>query len=109
MSELDLLQRKLVRETNARKEAESLLEQKSRNLYEANQQLRALATIPARSSKRLRKESSPIAMEELFGRSTDPHVESLESTMRSAKTFERYFNSTKIRRVECSERTSTGH
>ncbi|MCC9600443.1 PAS domain S-box protein [Stieleria sp. JC731] len=43
MSELDLLKRKLEREIAARKSAESLLEAKSLELYETNQQLRALA------------------------------------------------------------------
>ncbi|WP_334134260.1 histidine kinase dimerization/phospho-acceptor domain-containing protein [Tepidimonas sp.] len=40
---LALAERRLVRERKARKEAEALLESKSRELYLANQQLRALA------------------------------------------------------------------
>lgn len=43
MSEIELHQRRLERERRARKEAESLLEQKSRELYKANQELRQLA------------------------------------------------------------------
>jgi PAS domain S-box-containing protein len=43
MSEVELLTRKLNRERAARKEAESLLEQKSREVYQSNQQLRDLA------------------------------------------------------------------
>ena len=42
MSEVELLQRRLERERTARKEAESLLEQKSLEVYEANQQLQDL-------------------------------------------------------------------
>jgi signal transduction histidine kinase len=43
MSEVELHQRRLERERRARKEAEALLEQKSRELYKANQELRQLA------------------------------------------------------------------
>ncbi|QDT12180.1 two-component system sensor histidine kinase NtrB [Planctomycetes bacterium K23_9] len=43
MSDLDLLQRRFDRERAARKEAEMLLEQKSREVYETNCQLRDLA------------------------------------------------------------------
>jgi two-component system, NtrC family, sensor kinase len=43
MAELELIQRRFERERAARKAAESLLEQKSRELYEANQQLAKLA------------------------------------------------------------------
>lgn len=43
MSSLELLERRLMRERAARKEAEALLDQKSREVYEANQQLRELA------------------------------------------------------------------
>jgi signal transduction histidine kinase len=43
MSEVELYQRRLQRERRARKEAEALLEQKSRELYKANQELRQLA------------------------------------------------------------------
>lgn len=39
MSDLELLKRKLDREQRARKQAETLIEQKSRELYEANQEL----------------------------------------------------------------------
>ena len=41
--ELKLLQRRLERERNARKQAEALLEKKSRELYDANADLQALA------------------------------------------------------------------
>ncbi|MFQ5864000.1 MAG: response regulator [bacterium] len=44
MNEVELLKRRLERERKARKEAELLLEQKSRELYEANQELRQLAS-----------------------------------------------------------------
>ena len=43
MDELDLLRRKLERERRARSEAEALLEQKSREVYHANEELRNLA------------------------------------------------------------------
>ena len=43
MSDVPLLEKRLERERKARKEAETLLEQKSRELYEVNQQLRQLA------------------------------------------------------------------
>jgi len=43
MSEIDLLKRMLEREKKARKEAEALMEQKSRDLYAVNQGLRQLA------------------------------------------------------------------
>jgi signal transduction histidine kinase len=43
MSDIDLHQRRLERERRARKEAETLLEQKSLELYKANQELRQLA------------------------------------------------------------------
>ena len=43
MSNLELLERRLMRERAARKEAEALLDQKSREVYEANVQLRELA------------------------------------------------------------------
>ena len=43
MSEVDLLRRALERERAARKNAEGLLEQKSRELFNANEELRALA------------------------------------------------------------------
>ncbi|MEZ6117594.1 MAG: hypothetical protein R3C28_13610 [Pirellulaceae bacterium] len=43
MSNLDLLRRKLEREKNARREAERLLEEKSLEVYRANQQLLELA------------------------------------------------------------------
>ncbi len=43
MSEVELLQRRLDRERRARKEAEALLERKSLELYQANQELRQLA------------------------------------------------------------------
>lgn len=43
MSQLELLERRLDRERNARKEAESLLEEKSREVYKTNCQLRDLA------------------------------------------------------------------
>ena len=39
MSEIDLLKRMLEREKRARKEAETLMEQKSRELYAVNQGL----------------------------------------------------------------------
>ncbi|MBM4458600.1 MAG: PAS domain S-box protein [Chloroflexi bacterium] len=42
MDELELLTRKLERERRARAEAEALLEQKSRELYRANEELRSL-------------------------------------------------------------------
>ena len=45
MDELDLLRRKLERERRARSEAEALLEQKSREVYRANEELRNLAAI----------------------------------------------------------------
>ena len=41
--ELKLLQRRLERERNARKQAEALLEKKSRELYQANQDLQGFA------------------------------------------------------------------
>jgi signal transduction histidine kinase/DNA-binding response OmpR family regulator len=43
MSEIDLLKRMLEREKRARKEAETLMEQKSRELYAVNQGLRQMA------------------------------------------------------------------
>jgi signal transduction histidine kinase len=43
MGEIDLLKRKLEREKRARKEAETLMEQKSRELYAVNQGLRQMA------------------------------------------------------------------
>jgi signal transduction histidine kinase/DNA-binding response OmpR family regulator len=43
MSDVDLLQRRLERERQARKQAETLLEQKSRELYQVNQELRHVA------------------------------------------------------------------
>jgi signal transduction histidine kinase/DNA-binding response OmpR family regulator len=43
MSDVERLHRRLERERRARKEAEALLEQKSRELYQANQELRQLA------------------------------------------------------------------
>ncbi|HRE99593.1 MAG TPA: ATP-binding protein [Pirellulaceae bacterium] len=43
MDEIELLQRKLDRERRARKEAESLLEQKSRELFQSNEQQSLLA------------------------------------------------------------------
>jgi PAS domain S-box-containing protein len=45
MSELEILERRFNRERAARKEAESLLEQKSREAFEANQQLRNFAEL----------------------------------------------------------------
>lgn len=42
MSEIDLLKRRLDREIAARKQAEQILEQKALELYQANEQLRAL-------------------------------------------------------------------
>jgi len=44
MGELELLQRRFERERNARKQAESLLEQKSREVFQANEELRSLAS-----------------------------------------------------------------
>lgn len=43
MTEMELLTRKLARERQARKQAETLLEQKSLELYQANQELRQFA------------------------------------------------------------------
>jgi signal transduction histidine kinase/DNA-binding response OmpR family regulator len=43
MGEIELLQRRLERERQARKQAEALLEQKSLELYQTNQELRQLA------------------------------------------------------------------
>jgi len=43
MSDIELLTRRLEREKAARKQAEALLEQKSRELYQANQELRQFA------------------------------------------------------------------
>jgi hypothetical protein len=43
MNEVELLKGRLDREKRARKEAEALLEQKSLELYQANQELRQLA------------------------------------------------------------------
>ena len=46
MSEIELLNRMVEREKLARKEAETLMEQKSRELYAVNQGLRQMAEGP---------------------------------------------------------------
>ena len=56
MDAMDALKRQLERERAARKQAETLLEAKSRELYESNQQLRALAAdLEARVEERTRE------------------------------------------------------
>jgi len=55
MSDAELLERRLDRERRARKEAESLIEQKSRELYLTNQEL-AKARDAAQASERLKAE-----------------------------------------------------
>jgi rsbT co-antagonist protein RsbR len=52
MSDADLLSRRLERETRARKEAEALLEQKSRDLYVTNQELHQLVAAVAEKEAR---------------------------------------------------------
>ena len=52
--ELELLQRRFERERRARKQAESLLEQKSLELYQSNEHLRHLSDEQARSLQMLR-------------------------------------------------------
>ena len=52
MKELDFLQRYIERETNARKQAEALLEQKSRDLYTANEEMRKSAEALKEQSER---------------------------------------------------------
>ena len=47
----DVLQRSLVRERRARKEAESLLEAKSRELYQKNEELEASVAAETRTAK----------------------------------------------------------
>lgn len=53
MSEIELLMRRLDREKRARKEAETLLEHKSRELYESNEQQRLLAQCMAEQAQRI--------------------------------------------------------
>src|SRR4051812_18772795 len=52
MSEVELLTRRLEREKRARKEAEALLEQKSRELYQVNQELHHLVAALAEKEAR---------------------------------------------------------
>jgi rsbT co-antagonist protein RsbR len=54
MTDVDLLPRRLERETRARKEAEALLEQKSRELYQANQELHQVVGAVAEKEARTR-------------------------------------------------------
>lgn len=53
MSEIELLTRRLEREKRARKEAETLLEHKSRELFESNEQQRLLAECMAEQAQRI--------------------------------------------------------